>query len=106
MNVVSPKYLGKHHHPKAHRDSVGMAGRFASSPQVESFIGSSCSLICLRFLSTESTDVRTAHHASPETSLREVLFQIIKFVNEKKDHIPPVPSLDCVSFPYEIALPR
>ncbi|XP_031482257.1 autophagy-related protein 101-like [Nymphaea colorata] len=76
MNVVSPKsYMGKHHHAKARTDSV------------------------------ESTDVSTPRHASLETSLREVLFQIIKFVNEKKDHIPPVPILDCVSFPYEITLP-
>ncbi|KAF3781325.1 Autophagy-related protein 101 [Nymphaea thermarum] len=76
MNVVSPKsYMGKHHHAKARRDSV------------------------------EIVDVTAARHASLETSLREVLFQIIKFVNEKKDHIPPVPSLDCVSFPYEITLP-
>ncbi|MQM07300.1 hypothetical protein Taro_040140 [Colocasia esculenta] len=48
----------------------------------------------------------SSRHASLEASLREVLFQIIKFVNEKKDHIPPVPNLDCiVSFPFEITVP-
>ncbi|OVA10512.1 Autophagy-related protein 1010 [Macleaya cordata] len=35
---------------------------------------------------------RSVRRAALEASLREVLFQIIKFVNEKKDHIPPVPN--------------
>ncbi|XP_057966012.1 autophagy-related protein 101 isoform X2 [Malania oleifera] len=48
---------------------------------------------------------RSARRASLEASLREVLFQIIKFVNEKKDHIPPIPSLEGISFPYEITIP-
>ncbi|XP_058228500.1 autophagy-related protein 101 isoform X1 [Rhododendron vialii] len=43
--------------------------------------------------------------AALEASLREVLFQIIKFVNEKKDHVPPIPNLDGISFPYEITIP-
>ncbi|KAF7135326.1 hypothetical protein RHSIM_Rhsim08G0104900 [Rhododendron simsii] len=43
--------------------------------------------------------------AALESSLREVLFQIIKFVNEKKDHVPPIPNLDGISFPYEITIP-
>jgi hypothetical protein len=41
-----------------------------------------------------------------ETSLREVLFQILQLVNEKKDHIPPVSNSNIVSFPYEISIPR
>ncbi|KAG9440748.1 hypothetical protein H6P81_020913 [Aristolochia fimbriata] len=48
---------------------------------------------------------RSMHRAALEASLREVLFQIIKFVNEKKDHIPPVPNLEGVTFPYEITIP-
>ncbi|XP_042019827.1 autophagy-related protein 101-like isoform X1 [Salvia splendens] len=47
---------------------------------------------------------RTARRAALEASLRDVLFQIIRFVNEKKDHIPPVPNLEGVSFPYEITI--
>ncbi|KAK7268697.1 hypothetical protein RIF29_21403 [Crotalaria pallida] len=49
---------------------------------------------------------RNARSAALEASLREVLFQIIKFVNEKKDHVPPIPNLEGpVSFPYEITIP-
>ncbi|KAI4327497.1 hypothetical protein L6164_019949 [Bauhinia variegata] len=49
---------------------------------------------------------RDARNAALEASLREVLFQIIKFVNEKKDHVPPIPNLEgAVSFPYEITIP-
>ncbi|XP_047976763.1 autophagy-related protein 101-like isoform X2 [Salvia hispanica] len=47
---------------------------------------------------------RTVRRAALEASLRDVLFQIIRFVNEKKDHIPPIPNLEGVSFPYEITI--
>jgi hypothetical protein len=40
-----------------------------------------------------------------EASLHEVLFQIIKFVNEKKDHVPPI-NEDIICFPCEITIPR
>lgn len=43
--------------------------------------------------------------ASLEASLREVLFQIIRFANEKKDHIPGVPRGEEISFPFEITIP-
>ncbi|XP_028760429.1 autophagy-related protein 101 isoform X2 [Neltuma alba] len=50
---------------------------------------------------------RNARSAALESSLREVLFQIIKFVNEKKDHVPPIPNLEgVISFPFEITIPR
>ncbi|CAL5367087.1 unnamed protein product [Camellia sinensis] len=49
-------------------------------------------------------DERSHRRAALEASLREVLFQIIKFVNEKKDHVPPIPNLEGVSFPYEITV--
>ncbi|KAL2906145.1 hypothetical protein RDABS01_004855 [Bienertia sinuspersici] len=52
-----------------------------------------------------ASDERSARRAAIEVSLREVLFQIIKFVNEKKDHIPPIPSREGISFPYEITIP-
>ncbi|XP_010263772.1 PREDICTED: autophagy-related protein 101-like [Nelumbo nucifera] len=48
---------------------------------------------------------KSGRQAALETSLHEVLFQIIKFVNEKRDHIPPVPNVEGVSFPYEITIP-
>jgi autophagy-related protein 101 len=41
-----------------------------------------------------------------ETSVREVLFEIIKFANEKQEHIPPIMNTEVVSFPYEITTPR
>lgn len=53
-----------------------------------------------------ASEERSARRAAIEVSLREVLFQIIKFVNEKKDHIPPIPSREGISFPYEITIPR
>ncbi|KAM7250610.1 hypothetical protein ACFE04_022493 [Oxalis oulophora] len=49
-------------------------------------------------------DERGARRAAVESSLREVLFQIIKFVNEKKDHVPSI-SEGVVYFPYEITIP-
>ena len=58
-------------------------------------------------LCTESaSEERSALRASLESALHEVLFQIIKFVNEKKDHIPPIPNVEGVSFPYEITISR
>ncbi|WOL01380.1 autophagy-related protein [Canna indica] len=52
-------------------------------------------------LSEESS----SRHAALESSLREVMFQIIRFANEKKDHIPAVQNSDTISFPYEISIP-
>lgn len=48
---------------------------------------------------------RSVRRAALEASLGEVLFQIIRFVNEKKDHVPSIPNRDGVSFPYEITIP-
>ncbi|MCD7447397.1 hypothetical protein HAX54_028469 [Datura stramonium] len=47
---------------------------------------------------------RDARHSGLELSLREVLFQIINFGNEKKDHIPPISNLEGASFPFEITI--
>lgn len=59
-------------------------------------------------MSAESAlEERMARRAVLEASLHEVLFQIIKFVNEKKDHVPPIPNLEgVVWFPHEITIPR
>ncbi|KAB2051673.1 hypothetical protein ERO13_A12G069100v2 [Gossypium hirsutum] len=51
-----------------------------------------------------ATEERSSRRAMVEASLREVLFQIIKFVNEKKDHVPPI-SEGVIYFPYEITIP-
>uniref|UniRef100_M1AMN9 Uncharacterized protein n=2 Tax=Solanum tuberosum TaxID=4113 RepID=M1AMN9_SOLTU len=51
-------------------------------------------------------DEREAWHSGLELSLREVLFQIINFVKEKKDHIPLIENLEGASFPFEITISR
>ncbi|KAL6526192.1 hypothetical protein OROMI_029832 [Orobanche minor] len=51
-----------------------------------------------------AAEARSARRGALESSLRDVLFQIIRFVNEKKDHVPPIPNLEGVSFPYEITI--
>ncbi|KAL3378491.1 hypothetical protein AABB24_004420 [Solanum stoloniferum] len=51
-------------------------------------------------------DEREARHSGLELSLREVLFQIINFVKEKKDHIPSIENLEGASFPFEITISR
>ncbi|RWR83171.1 autophagy-related protein 101-like protein isoform X1 [Cinnamomum micranthum f. kanehirae] len=51
---------------------------------------------------------RGVRHATLEASLRDVLFQILIFVNEKKDHIPPVaegPDVKGLTFSYDITIP-
>lgn len=57
-------------------------------------------------ISENSVEERSSRRAVLETSLRDVLFQIIKFVNERKDHIPQVSNSEVISFPYEITIPR
>lgn len=45
--------------------------------------------------------------AALESALREVMFQIVRFANEKSNHVPSVPSShDSVSFPFDITIPR
>ena len=48
----------------------------------------------------EETSTR---RAALESSINEVLFQIINFANEKKDHIPAIPDR---IFNHEITIPR
>ncbi|XAR60218.1 hypothetical protein NMG60_11033491 [Bertholletia excelsa] len=51
-----------------------------------------------------TSEERSIRRAALETSLRDVLLQIIKFVNEKRDHVPPIPNIESVYFPYEITI--
>lgn len=76
LHVVAPKTHGKSHHSKT---SVVPRDR-----QLEK--GSS-------------------RRAALESALREVLFQIIRFVNDKKDQIPSISSSQVITFPYEITVP-
>lgn len=52
-----------------------------------------------------ASEERSVRREALEASLREVLFQIIKFVNEKKDHVPAIND-GVVYFPHEITIPR
>ncbi|XP_072952575.1 autophagy-related protein 101 [Typha angustifolia] len=53
-----------------------------------------------------SLEETSSRRAALGSSLHEVLFQIITFANEKKDHLPPIPpNKEGASFPYEITIP-
>ncbi|CAG8695179.1 15975_t:CDS:2, partial [Cetraspora pellucida] len=52
---------------------------------------------------TESDKLRIRKEM--DRQLSACLFKIIRYVNDKKDHIPPITSLDANPFPYQIAIP-
>ncbi|CAE6263256.1 unnamed protein product [Arabidopsis arenosa] len=52
----------------------------------------------------EASEERSSRRTLLEQSLQEVLFQIIKFVNEKKDHVPPIND-GVIYCPFEITIP-
>jgi len=58
------------------------------------------SLHCVRFTYT-FIDQRNIRKKVVET-LSNCLLEIIRYVNEKKDHIPPITKPD--AFPYQVAL--
>jgi len=47
-----------------------------------------------------------AARAELEARLNEVLMHIVRVVNDKKEHIPPVVSKSTESFPFEISVPN
>lgn len=57
-------------------------------------------------ISEKVLEETSTRRSALEASVREVLFQIIKFANEKQEHIPPITNTEVVSFPYEITTPR
>lgn len=56
-------------------------------------------------LTVEEPEELSSRRTLLEQSLQEVLFQIIKFVNEKKDHVPPIND-GVIYCPFEITFPR
>nr|ABA97971.1 hypothetical protein LOC_Os12g24060 [Oryza sativa Japonica Group] len=50
----------------------------------------------------QALEESSSRRAALESSIHEVLFQIINFANEKKDHIPPIPDR---IFNHEISIP-
>ncbi|CAL9075828.1 unnamed protein product [Musa acuminata var. zebrina] len=77
LHVSNPKSHGKSHYTKA---PVSTGGKNASEES-------------------------SSRHAALESSLCEVLFQIIRFADEKKDHIPTVQNSEIISFPFGISTP-
>ncbi|XP_064960698.1 autophagy-related protein 101-like isoform X3 [Musa acuminata AAA Group] len=77
LHVLNPKSHGKSHYTKA---PVSTGGKNASEES-------------------------SSRHAALESSLCEVLFQIIRFADEKKDHIPTVQNSEIISFPFGISTP-
>ncbi|PWZ26231.1 hypothetical protein Zm00014a_032078 [Zea mays] len=69
-------------------------------PKRYSKSNSSKGLTNIQANAVEETSTR---RAALEASINEVLFQIIKFANEKKDHIPAIPDR---IFNHEIMIPR
>ncbi|PHT91562.1 hypothetical protein T459_06675 [Capsicum annuum] len=55
-------------------------------------------------ITESSPKERDALHLGLELSLCEVLFQIINFGSEIKDHIPPLSNLEGAPFPFQITI--
>lgn len=110
LNVAQhPKaHSSKYHHSKVVDPGGALIALFVKLNLFSCFTPTVNLPVFLCFLQVEGAlEDRNARSAALEASLREVLFQIIKFVNEKKDHVPPIPNLEgAVSFPYEITIPR
>ncbi|KAL5184600.1 Autophagy-related protein 101 [Glycine soja] len=109
LNVAQhPKaHSSKYHHSKVVDPGGALIALFVKLNLFSCFTPTVNLPVFLCFLQVEGAlEDRNARSAALEASLREVLFQIIKFVNEKKDHVPPIPNLEgAVSFPYEITIP-
>lgn len=108
LNVAQhPKaHSSKSHHSKAVVDPGGIVTTVNCVCDLRMFQLLRCNSLFPCIYSESASEDRSLRRAALEASLREVLFQIIKFVNEKKDHIPSIPSAEGVSFPYEITIPR
>lgn len=72
-----------------------------------------CIHLCIRYkvpynvISEDALEESSSRRAALESALRDVLFQIVRFVNDKKDHIPSISNYsEVLSFPYEITIPR
>ena len=53
---------------------------------------------------TACNAVRSQRSAALQGDLEERLAEIVRSVNERKDHIPPVVSSATVTFPFEISI--
>lgn len=48
--------------------------------------------------------VRARRHAKLQTAVELLMTLILRTVNDKKDHIPPVTSAAVLTFPFEITI--
>ena len=48
--------------------------------------------------------VRERRHAKLQAAMEDVMTAIVRLVNDKKDHIPPVTSPAVLTFPFEITI--
>lgn len=109
LNVAQQRRV---HSSNSHRSQeiVDLGGKAISQCQLNT--GSLLFRICIDLLSCFAStanppDNRSIRRTTLEASLRDVLFQIIRFVNDKKEHVPPIPNREgVISFPYEITIPR
>lgn len=112
VNLNVTQHL-KHHSSKSHHTKLVVDPGGITLFMPLTFKNCKLLLLSLKFISwlfmfiniESGTEERSSRRAMVEASLREVLFQIIKFVNEKKDHVPPI-SEGVIYFPYEITIPR
>lgn len=105
LHILQPKFhVSKSHHSK-HISSLG-GTQSTQWSLIFQILTLEFIYFCLLINILPDEENWTRHTSALEVSLREVLFQIIKFANEKRDHIPSIPNLEGVSFPYEISLPR
>jgi hypothetical protein len=48
--------------------------------------------------------VRAKRHAKLQASVERLMTLVLRTINEKKDHIPPVTSAAVLTFPFEITV--
>lgn len=111
LNVMQhPKTpSGKSHHSKPVVDPGGIGRDVLNYGSINYYWLLVCTYLTPSFslnAFNPAVEARGARRAALEASLRDVLFQIIKFVNEKKDHVPSIPNVEGIPFPYEITISR
>ena len=48
--------------------------------------------------------VRSQRQVKLQSALEDLLLTIVRIVNEKKEHIPPVVSANTLTFPFDISI--
>lgn len=104
LQIINQRVNTKSRHTRVDHGGIHVAPYFnfevfISNPDA-SWIYSVC---CIEFTLEE----KKLHRSALEASIRENLLRIIKFANEKMDHLPHIsPNVEGISYPYEIAILR